>query len=161
MHVSRVVVLKTQSQNLHSLQQYGPQLTQCGPGTYSHADRASTSLTCKTCPMFSDSPAGSAALEASTCNVGYSGNANTIRGRCAACLAGKYKSAARNGDCTACGAGKYGIATGQTAKASCTVCGEGLLKANKRARMIQLRTDLITMIVRGMSQKYIMACTDA
>jgi hypothetical protein len=42
--------------------------------------------------------------------------------------AGKYGVATgqtAEASCTACGAGKYGVATGQTAEASCTDCGAG------------------------------------
>jgi hypothetical protein len=96
--------------------------TDCPSNSYSEENGASTSLTCKSCPVYSNSPASSAALTECTCNVGYSGNANTAGGSCAVCAKGKYKSAARNGDCTDCGAGKYGVSTGQTAEASCTAC---------------------------------------
>ena len=76
---------------------------------------------------------------------------NTIRGRCAACVQVSTNLQRGNSDCTACGAGKYGIATGQTGKASCTVCGEGLLRANKRAKMIELWTDLIAIMINDLN----------
>ena len=79
--------------------------------------------TCMTCPSFSNSPSGSAAASACTCNAGYTG-ANG--GTCSICAAGKYQvdSASAEGGpnggvCTDCVAGKYKISAGTTECSNC------------------------------------------
>ena len=91
----------------------------CLAGQYSATVPAVNSTSCLSCPGNSGSAAGSTAVTSCLCNVGYTG-ANG--GMCAACDAGKYKTAAGSAGCTSCAAGKYLSSTGATAAGACVPC---------------------------------------
>ena len=97
-------------------------------GTYSAAVGAIANSTCSTCPTYSNSPAGSAALTACFCNPGstgnhvlWCGNSCTITLTCNLCDAGTYKVETGGAVCTNCLAGEYSPTVGATSDV-CQTC---------------------------------------
>ena len=97
-------------------------------GTYSAAVGAIANSTCSTCPTYSNSPAGSAALTACFCNPGstgnhvlWCGNSCTITLTCNLCDAGTYKVETGGAVCTNCLAGEYSPTVGATSNV-CQTC---------------------------------------
>jgi syndecan 4 len=107
----------------------------CLAGKYS-----ATTWSCSACPAYSTSPAGSSAVTACTCNVGYGGPAggpctvavscntayyrNTIN-VCVACQSGKYNDLLGQTTCKNCSAGTYSSATAQSTATTCQNCLAG------------------------------------
>jgi hypothetical protein len=88
----------------------------CGAGTYSAAIGATGDSACVACPALASSPAGSTVVASCLCAAGGTGPDG---GPCAACAAGRYKTAAGSAACSACGAGKYSAAIGASAATTC------------------------------------------
>lgn len=92
--------------------------TLCVAGKYREAT-AQTSNTCLTCPIGTNSPAGSGALTLCTCNAGWYGPDGAA---CTVCPVGKYKPTQGAAECTLCPAGTWSGNTQQTSNATCTAC---------------------------------------
>ena len=93
--------------------------TNCGVGLYSVAVGATTSSTCISCPVNTNSAASSSAIGGCVCNAGFTGPDGGV---CSACVAGKYKTSSGSVVCTDCAVGLYSVAVGATASAVCVSC---------------------------------------
>jgi hypothetical protein len=93
--------------------------TLCSQGKYSTATAAIVQDTCKDCPSYTYSGAGSMLLTNCTCNEGYTGPDGM---ECAACIAGTYKSSNGSTPCSLCSAGKYSTETGAISEATFSSC---------------------------------------
>ena len=85
---------------------------ECRAGTFSNRAGASEESDCSACPQHSDSPAGSTAAAACTCNAGASGPNGGV---CKLCFAGKFKALAGPEACMDCDGGTYLAAVGASA----------------------------------------------
>jgi len=87
--------------------------TNCGAGRFSNASGMSF---CYSCPLFSNSSAGSATKTDCVCTAGYTG---LHGGPCHACSAGQYKAAAGSAPCTFCVPDSY---QNSLAATTCNAC---------------------------------------
>ena len=74
--------------------------TDCSTATYSATVGASASSVCSSCPVNKISPVSSSAIDACTCNAGFTG---PDAGVCSGCVVGKYKTSIGSAACTDCG----------------------------------------------------------
>ena len=93
--------------------------TDCSSNSYSTAIAATTVGTCLSCPLNSQSVAGSSTLTSCVCNLGYTGSDGAA---CTACAAGKYKTVTGSVACTDCRADTFSAATGAISDATCENC---------------------------------------
>ena len=93
--------------------------TNCFSGTYSATAGAVSAGLCMVCPTSSNSPTGSSALAACTCNVGFTGPNG---GPCTECGAGTYKDASGSAACTACSVNTFSQTVKATSAATCLAC---------------------------------------
>ena len=94
----------------------------CEIGTYSASVGASQVSTCLTCPANSNSPLGSPAATACTCNAGSYGPDG---GTCNNCVAGTYSEssgAVNSTSCLPCAFGKYQTRVGSKSESDCIWC---------------------------------------
>jgi hypothetical protein len=103
----------------------------CPAGSYRTVEHMDSELSQRlpascpgSCPLHSNSPAGSDQVTDCMCNAGYFGNNG---GTCSPCPAGKYSGASAATVCTNCGAGQYKASSG--AKTTCDDCAAGKHKA--------------------------------
>ena len=95
--------------------------TKCGSNTYSEAQGATSEDTCKDCPQFTSSAAGSEGRWKCLCNSGYTGTL----GVCNECAKGTYKPSVGRDPCTLCPIGKWHNLTAQYVESSCNPCTMG------------------------------------
>ena len=101
--------------------------TSCVAGTYSVAEGATAEETCALCPLNSVSPSMSSAVDACTCNAGYTGPDG---GPCSPCDAGTFKNTSGSAACRSCGIGRYSDVSGASA---CALCPAGSSSAGGAA----------------------------
>jgi len=104
----------------------------CPAGTYLDVIGATQGVQCKTCPSFSNSPAGTGSIQQCMCNAGYSGSSIDT---CVPCTAGTYNddSRANPSVCTECDAGKINPNAAATSENACNTCGPGTYALDTRA----------------------------
>jgi hypothetical protein len=98
------------------------QCTQCEVGLYGIVSGSSDENSCKQCPDFTTSIAGSNTVLNCVCIEGYFSLVNGVE--CTGCVQGSYKSTKGTGLCTSCVTSTYSITINATHESACLGCPE-------------------------------------
>jgi len=105
---------------------------QCPSGTYLNFIGATRVDQCISCPLSSNSPAGTGSIQQCMCDAGYSGSSADT---CVECTTGKYNADSRASPavCTLCDAGKINPDAAATSENACETCEAGTYASETRA----------------------------